>query len=508
MHEWMSYFRQDYHDLDYGHDHDHDLENNALWIMDNLELKSVGIDIGSAGTQVIFSLLKLRRMGENLSSRYVIVSRESIYRSPVSLTPYIDESRMDDEEIGRIIDLAYKESGLTPEDVNTGAVILTGEAIRRENARAIADVLAAKGGEFVCATAGHNMESQLAAYGSGAALQSFNQGSRILNIDIGGGTTKLAIVENGKVLETAAIYIGGRLLVVDDNQRIVRLDPGGSYIAEQLGFSLKIGDKVTVDQMQRMTDWMALGIITALVKRPLPREIEKLYLTPILEKCEFIDGVMFSGGVGEYVYKREDRNFGDLGKFLGQSLRRQMEGYKFPWPLLPAGECIRATVIGASEYSVQISGNTNYISNHDLLPLKNIQVLRPDYDRENIDPDTLAESIRTHFNAFDLVEGESEVALAFHWHGEPSYERVNAFAQGIERGLKETIAKGKPLYIVLDGDLARTVGSLLKEERRLQSDILSIDGIILQDFDFIDIGRQLEPSQTIPVTVKSLVFQL
>ena len=105
-----------------------------------------------------------------------------------------------------------------PDDVDTGAVILTGEALRRENAKAIADVLAEVGGEFVCAAAGHHMESMLAAYGSGAAKVSHDRGAPILNIDIGGGTTKLALVENGNVVHTAALHIGGRLAVVDERR--------------------------------------------------------------------------------------------------------------------------------------------------------------------------------------------------------------------------------------------------------------------------------------------------
>ncbi|HLQ26311.1 MAG TPA: ethanolamine ammonia-lyase reactivating factor EutA [Acidiferrobacterales bacterium] len=513
------------HGYHHGHDHDHDhphlgddhdleygdigrLEDNALWVQDNVSLKSVGIDIGSAGTQVIFSLLKLRRMGEDLSSRYIVISREPIYRSPVALTPYLDEERIDDKALGKIITDAYEAAGFRPEEVDTGIVILTGEAIRRHNARAIGDLLAAQGGEFVCATAGHNMEARLAAYGSGAALVSHERGERILNIDIGGGTTKLAVVENGRVLETAAIYVGGRLLVVDDKQRIVRLDPGGKYLAGQLGFSWKLGDTASSGQLRQLTAWMAQAIITAIQTRPLPPEIAQLYLTAPLENIQGIGGVMFSGGVGEYVYAREELDFGDLGKFLGQALRGKIQTGDFPWPLLPAGECIRATVVGASEHSVQVSGNTIYISSSSLLPHRNLQVLQPNYEfGPIIDADALAQSIRDHFRAFDLIEGETQVALAFRWRGAPSYERIAAFMRGIEQALWATILQGKPIIIVLDGDIAQTLGALLHEEGHIGSPVLVIDGITLQDFDFIDIGRRLEPSHTVPVTIKSLIFK-
>jgi len=497
-----------------GIDHDHDdeplerLEDNALWIMDNISLKSVGIDIGSAGTQLSFSLLKLRRMGEDLSSRYMVISREPLYYSPVTLTPYLDEDRIDEKMVGKIIADAYHLSGLKPEDIDTGVVLLTGEAIRRHNARAIAEVLAAQGGDFVCAAAGHNMEALLAAYGSGAALASYERAERILNIDVGGGTTKLAVVENGRILETAAIYIGGRLLVIDENRRIVRFDSGGKHIASLLGFAWQPGDQVSSEDMQRLVEWMAQAIFAALTENPLSAEIEKLFLTPPLTQRENIDGVMFSGGVGEYVYEREDRDFGDLGKLLGQALRRKMLENRLPWPLLPPGECIRATVIGASSYSLQVSGNTIYISKESLLPRKNLQVLHPSYEMEEIIvPEKLAQSIHNHFSMFDVVEGETDVALAFRWRGRPTFVRVQAFIEGLKCGLPETIRRKRPLFIIFDSDIAQTVGALLSEESMMKSEVLVIDGIILQDFDYIDIGHRLEPSRTVPVTVKSLVFR-
>src|SRR6478735_7125898 len=190
------------HDGDADHDHDHfefdadgPLEDNPIWIQDHVTLVTVGIDIGSSGTQVIFSRINLRRYGEDLTSRYYVVSRETLYQSPVALTPYSSEERIDDAGLGKIIDDAYAGAGLHPDQIDTGAVILTGEALRRENAEGIAKILSEQGGEFVCATAGHHMESMLAAYGSGASRVSHDEEKRVLNIDIGGGTTKLALVE-------------------------------------------------------------------------------------------------------------------------------------------------------------------------------------------------------------------------------------------------------------------------------------------------------------------------
>lgn len=498
-----------------SYDHDHDdfaadgpLEENAVWIQDHISLVSVGIDIGSSGTQVLFSRINLRRPGEDLSSRYYVVSRESLYQSPVALTPYQSEERIDEAALGAIIDEAYNAAKLQPDDIDTGAVILTGEALRRENAEAIAAILSERGGDFVCATAGHHMEAMLAAYGSGAARVSNDEGKRILNIDIGGGTTKLALVEAGRVARTAAVHIGGRLQVVDGGQRITRLDPAGRYAAAQAGFSWALGDRAAPEAMDRVADWMADAVITAVRDRSLPLAVEKLYLTEPLGDVGAVDGVMFSGGVAEYVYRREARDFGDMGRRLGDALRKRVEAGALPWPFLPARECIRATALGASEYSVQISGNTIYVSNPGaLLPRRNLQVLHPDLDLgEEIDADRMSRAIGAHFAAFDLTEGESDVALALRWRGAPSYDRVAAFARGIVLGLARTIAAQRPLYLVLDGDLAQTLGGILSEEMAIKNDLLVIDGVVLWDFDYIDLGRIRLPSHTVPVTVKSLVF--
>jgi ethanolamine utilization protein EutA len=310
-----------------------------------------------------------------------VVSRETLFQSEVALTPYESEERIDDVALGAIIDDAYRAAQIDPKEIDTGAVILTGEALRRENASAIADLLARQGGDLVCAAAGHHMEAMLAAYGSGAARVSSDKKKRILNIDIGGGTTKLGVVENGKVTATAAVHVGGRLQVVDGDGRIVRLDPAGRWHAAEAGFDWRVGDAVRAADLDRVAEKMADSLAAAIVQRPMPQRIAHLYLTEPIADYGRIDGIMLSGGVGEYVYDRETRDFGDMGRRLGHAIRRRIEGGALPWPLLPAGECIRATALGASEYSVQLSGNTCTITNPGaLLPRRNLQVVQPPYE--------------------------------------------------------------------------------------------------------------------------------
>ncbi|MFJ9535997.1 ethanolamine ammonia-lyase reactivating factor EutA [Streptomyces sp. NPDC101225] len=515
------------HDHDHGvrtvhsaylpdHDHLHDdedygaLEDNPIWQQDNVTLHSVGMDIGSSGTQVVFSRLHLRRIGEDLTSRYVVVRRETLHRSPVVLTPWADDEHIDAPALGSIIDSAYREAAVEPADVDTGVVILTGEALRRRNAEAVAAVLAERGGELVNASAGHHMEAMLAAYGSGAAQASYDSGRRILNIDIGGGTTKLAVLDEGRVAATAAVHVGGRLQVVDGAGRIVRLDPAGSGHAARAGFPWKTGDTVTGEELTAVAESMADALVAAVTEDEPPAAVRGLFLTDPLPGLGPIDGVMFSGGVAEYVYGRQDTDFGDLGRRLGQALRRRVDSGALPYPLLPAGECIRATALGASEYSVQLSGGTGCVSDPDaLLPRRNLQVVRPVHELgEVVDAAQVEAAIRRHLVALDVTQTGADIALALSWSGLPSHERLLPFARGIRDAVRERTAAGRPLYVVLDGDVALTLGRLLREELDVTGDVLVIDGLSVRDFDYVDIGRLRLPSGTVPVTIKSLVFGL
>lgn len=491
-----------------GPDIEGPIEDHPLWQRDNVILNSVGIDIGSAGTQILFSRVHLQRQSVDLCSRYMVISRETWYESPVSLTPYRSETLIDDRALGAIVDSAYRAARVHPDDIDTGVVILTGEALRRENAERIARILSEKCGDLVCATAGHHMEAMLAAHGSGALQASYDRGERVLNIDIGGGTTKLGVLDGGRILATAALHIGGRLIAVDDAGRIMNLDPAGREHARRAGFSWNTGETVSAEQLAEVAESMAADLVSALTAAEPPGDVMALYLTDPLTDLKDIDSMIFSGGVAEYIYGREDRDFGDLGPYLGRALHRRIEDGELPWNLLPDSQGIRSTALGASEYTVQLSGNTGYISHPgSLLPRRNLQVLRPDFDfGGDFDAGRLAQAIRQHLTAFDVAGTDDDIVLAFHWQGTPEYGRIRTFADGIRHGVAERIERGKPLYVILDADIAMTLGGILHEEFTPDSEIMVIDGIALWDFEYVDIGRMRMPSGTVPVTIKSLVF--
>jgi ethanolamine utilization protein EutA len=501
------------HDLPGDHEHDgdgfDDETEHPLWKLDTISLTSVGIDVGTATSQIIFSQLILRRLGRELSSRFVVTERHTLYLSPVHLTPYTaGRENIDDGALGRLVDAAYREAGIGPREVDTGAIILTGEAIRRDNARAIADLFASQRGTFVCATAGHNFEALLAAHGSGAVAYSAEQQCRVLNIDIGGGTTKLAVAERGRVCSTAAFHVGGRLLATDASGTIILLEPGGEALARQVGFEWQAGSRTTNGEIERLANHMAQAVLNLAQDEKPTSEFAQLWLTAPIGGPKNYDAVIFSGGVGEYVYGKESQSFGDLGAPLGQALRQHANNGALRWPLASARECIRATVMGAAQHTVQVSGNTIHRTHEDLLPQKNLQVLRPELDLQgDIASEKIAEAIQNHFRAFDLLEGKAEVALVFRWDGPPTALRIAAFCRGLIDGLPETIKTGRPIYLVFDHDLAGLVGTILKNDFAIENALLCLDGVTLGDFDFIDLGKTLEPSGTVPVTIKSLVFQ-
>ena len=499
---------------DDDHDHD-DLDgevdpvSSSMWLQDNITLLSVGIDIGSAGTQVIFSRVQLRRFSEEFTSRYFVVGRETMYQSPVALTPYLSDERIDDQAIGRIIDSAYEAAGIHPDNVDTGAVILTGEALRRENAKAIADVLAEVGGEFVCAAAGHHMESMLAAYGSGAAKVSHDHLSPLLNIDIGGGTTKLALVEAGNIVRTAAIQLGGRLVVIDGEWRLARLDPAGGRLAALAGCGWDLGKKVSEHDIERVAAWMADALVAVLTQDPAPPQIQGLWLTDPLGATSGVKGVMFSGGVGEYVYGREERDFGDLGRRFGRAIRPTSGGRAFPVSAAPCGRVhprhgdrrlgVQRAVVGKHGLHLESRG----------APAAPESAGHPavrDAGRHDRSLGGRNRHSAPPFAASMSSKGDTELALAFCWRGAPAHRRLAAFARGIVEALPLTLAAGKPLFVILDADIAQTLGALLKEELGVASEVLVLDGIALWNFDYIDLGRVRMPSFTVPVTIKSLVF--
>jgi len=468
---------------------------------DHIELMSVGVDIGSSTSHLIFSRLELERV----ESRYVTVGRRLHYESNILLTPYRTGTTIDGEALGDFISFQYDLAGLRREDIDTGALILTGVAVQRENSRAIAELFAKEAGRFVAVSAGDSLEAIMAAHGSGAVALSAEGQRTILNVDMGGGTVKFAICQSGKVTKTAALDIGARLVVVDEGQRVIGLEKASYRIAERIGLKLTLGERVETEQMQALAAHMVEQLLHVMRLEPLPPSTQDLLRTPPLGYHGTVDGIVFSGGVSEFIYDRQSQTFGDLGQLLATEMRARLprDGAEVLEPR--AG--IRATVIGASQYTVQVSGSTIYISSIEAVPVRNIPVIRPDLPLlEEIDPGAVKLAVEWSLQLFDLVQTEKPVAIMLEWSGSATYQRLNALCRGIVEGMKQNLARGNPIVLVSDGDIGGLLGIHMKDEVQVPNPVISIDGIQLSEFDFVDIGSFIPSSGAVPVIIKSLVF--
>lgn len=478
-----------------------------LWSLENVEMTTVGVDVGSSTSHLMFSKVHLQRIGKGLSSRFVVVNRETLWRSPILLTPYMADDSIDAGQLEVFIHQAYQEAGVEREDVDSGAIILTGEALKRKNARAIADVFAEESGKFVCASAGHHLEALLAAHGSGTVALSRQTEQTILNVDVGGGTTKLTLVDEGEIVGTAAIALGGRLLVRGDDGRLVRIEGPARQVAEKLGIKLQLGARLSAGDEERIVGtWIDILVDLLALKTPSSLGAELMVTNP-LPSFPQPQALTFSGGVSEFIYSRESGNYGDLGRSIATALRVALDGGRIKLPVLDPGQGIRATVIGASQFTVQVSGNTIALTNEAMLPLHNLAVLYPSIDLSNeIDADVVSAGIQEAATRLDLVEGDQPLALAFRWGGDPLYQRLRALAEGIRNAIPRSIERELPIVLLTDRDVGKTIGSILKQDLGVSSDIVSIDGVLLKEFDFVDIGELIQPAGVVPVVIKSLLF--
>jgi len=467
----------------------------------NMSISSVGIDIGSTTTQLVFSRLVLGY--PEGSQKLDVVCREITYLSPVSLTPFTGTT-IDEGALSSLISSAYTEADQDPEDVETGAIIITGVAATRENARRITGLFAERGGRFVCATAGPNYEAVLAAHGSGAVLRSSTERSTVMNVDVGGGTTKLAVVRNGEVMDTASLYVGARHVVLDESDRLVRVERPAELVAESVGLSLEVNE-VFPERDQRAFAASLAGCLFEVMERgSLSLLTESLLVTPPLSYAGGVDAIFFSGGVSEYIYGRESRDFGDLGRLLGEEIMRRAQA--FDVSIEEPAEGIRATVIGESQYTLQVSGSTTLISNAKLLPLRNLPVVSPKFQSVQLSEETMTCEIRRAMELHDL-RGDDAFALAFSREviSRPSYELMQRLCRAIYNSI-EGCPDAVPVVLVFEADIGMGMGRVFSEEVAPGRSLVSIDEIKLHDFNFVDIGEPSWERGFIPVVVKSLVF--
>ena len=451
------------------------------------KLTSVGLDIGTTSTQMIVSELTIENQASSFAvPELTIADRKILYRSPVHFTPLLDAHRMDAPALGKLIREEYEKAGLRREDVDTGAVIITGETSRKENARAVLGEIADLAGDFVVAAAGPDLESALAAKGSGAESYSAQTGKTVLHMDIGGGTSNLALIREGKITATGCLNVGGRLVKLTKAGEITYVSPVLNGLTD-----LRVGEHLTreraieVCQLLTRALEMAAGLReqdallaalttggTAALPLPGTRE-EKLTLS-------------FSGGVADCIAgDRPWLEFGDLGPTLGTCIR---ESRLCRGEYRVGTETIRATVIGAGCHSAQLSGSTVYSQNMTF-PLKNIPAV-PLSDREP----GLGQRIQ---RALTMQDGPGVLALP--GIQSPGYRQVTALAEEIAAGIP-----AGPVYVCLEADMAQALGQSLAARLGPQRPILCLDRVKLTQGAYLDVGAPVGPA--IPVVVKTLVL--
>jgi ethanolamine utilization protein EutA len=469
-----------------------------------ISLTSCGIDVGTTTSHLIFSKLKLEKIFTPRGVKFEVTEREILFKGEIILTPLIDGLNIDYLKLVEFLKEEYERANVSIDDIDTGAVIITGESAKKENAEDLVKSLAHKAGKFVCAAAGPNFESVIAAMGSGASLYSKEAKNTVINIDIGGGTSNIAIVKEGEVVEASCVNVGGRLLAFDDQDKIIRIEEPIRNLEDKMGFKFDYGLVITEDQKRKMAKILAESLFEVLNQKIESKIAKNLLMTNPIDYPEEIDEFVFSGGVAEYIYNKTDQDYGDLGKYLGEEIVKIVKAQNIK--LHEPTELIRATVIGAGQYTLQVSGVTTHISDPEILPIHNIPVLEPKLDNKNITEESVMKAILKSFNLFDVKEGDEIVALSFKGAIGGSYAGLTTFVRGVVKSIPNTIRLEKPIIMVFDRDIGNSVGNVMKRETEAKENIISVDEINVQEGDFIDVDQPKAGGQVVPVVVKSLVF--
>jgi ethanolamine utilization protein EutA len=504
--------------VDESHGHGHgpegtevDPEEDAatdamIWAHDNVVLTSVGVDIGSSTSHLLISRLHLERAVEALSSRFRLVSRTVLFESPILLTPFTADGRIDAGVLRSHVLAWYAEARITPDDVDTGAVILTGVALDRTNARLVAETFAEQAGRFVTASAGHHLEATLSAHGSGTVATSEVVPERFLHVDIGGGTTKLSVVAGGEVLDRAAVAVGGRLVTWDEEGRLSRVEPAGRALLDALGLDAAVGDHLAEDGRRAVAGLAGTTLAEVIQGRDSPLAKELMVTAP-LRPGPPPDRLTLSGGVARYL--AEGRGAGpsdDLGELLLDAFVDRVAATSLPRPEA-AQHTIRATAIGASQFVVQASGNTLDVEDATGLPLSGLPVARPSVGPTETDDGVIATAIGEALARLDLGDGDGPLALSVPYAGRPAYAALRGWATAILRALPRSSHGAAPLVVVLGIDLASSLGRVLRELDPAVSGVMVLDGIDVHELDYVDVGAMIEPTHVVPVLVRTLAFR-
>lgn len=475
-------------------------------------LISVGIDVGTTTTQVIFSNITI----ENMSSgarvpEFKIVGKEIFYKGKIHFTPLRSNTEIDETALKEIIEREYKIAGINPDDIDSGAVIITGETARKENAQNISKVLSGYAGEFVVATAGPDLEGIIAGKGSGAAKLSYENNDIVANFDIGGGTTNIAVFSQGEPIDTTCLDLGGRLLRFDKSGLVEYISPKLADVCKEVNISIEKGKKYPDEVIRKICRYMAEILLEVSGARPRSRLLE-LTLSPkstALRLDYKIDRVSFTGGVADYIYNNQAETdlykFGDIGILLGYEIKAILN--EFASKVIMPEETIMATVVGAGTQTMDISGSTISYSQSATLPLKNIPIIEITEKEERVNEEELEKTIMAKLQWYCLETQKQKVALFLKGERNVSFEKVTSLSKVIAKVWEEFYPHGEEVIVVIENDMAKVLGqSISRKLSNKQREVVCIDGIKVSSGDYIDIGKPIGNGSVLPVVIKTLVF--
>ncbi len=476
------------------------------------QLLSVGIDIGTTTTQLIFSNLSLvENVRPGQIPRIDIADRKVIYVSDIFFTPILDSETIDSNQLAKILESEYRKAGITPQQVETGAVIITGETARKKNADQVLTAISSLAGDFVVTVAGPNVEGMIAGRGSGAANYARKHYATVMNIDIGGGSANCAVFKQGNFVDSSAMSFGGRVIEIQGSQ-ITHINKIGQILIDYGELKLTIGDKPSIEDLRKVTDLMA-ELAIHLIQGTSNPLADKLYQSRLTSTYSNNVPLMITGGIGYYFYNpkimrsvNDVSMHGDIGPSLAESLRQNPDLTKRT--ILSPEETQRATVLGASSQTITLSGSTIW-ADASILPLKNVPVVNVDLAKihkilgiDNVE--SISTAIQTALKRWDIHRETDYFSLSLDFDFNLVYVKLKVLVSGL-KNLSYELPAFLPLIVVIRKDYAQVLGQTLKPLVGDRS-LLIIDQVGLSEGDYIDIGVPLMDGRVVPVVIKTLIF--
>ncbi|MFJ5764059.1 ethanolamine ammonia-lyase reactivating factor EutA [Lysinibacillus sp. NPDC093210] len=467
------------------------------------KIYSAGIDIGTSTTKMVVSSFLLKNVaGVTHVPRIEIIEKTVLHQSPIIKTPFLNHDIIDMEQIEQFIFQQYELAQISPADISTGAIIITGESATKENASEVVHAIADSAGHFLVATAGPDLEGIIAAKGAGTVQLSKNTGKVIANIDIGGGTANIAVMQYGEVIGTCTLHVGGRLIEFH-NGKILSISPPIQKLMEKWPTPLQLGDSADDARVAQLIQEMVHFLAEILSGQEIDSEYP-LLLGHMPNWHKPVDAIVFSGGVASCIYNHDctHRQYDDIGDKLANMLLQHEQLQTFLW--LQPQETARATVTGAGTQTTEISGATIQVD-ADVLPLKNVPVFNCHMSLASKAFDHMVKTAVDRADAlFSIEDKHSPFALYFSELPYLSFQDVHTLCEAILQHLGTRSSKDIPIIIVIQSDYAKVIGQTLQAINP-SVPILCIDQIKVETGDYIDIGEVL-PSGVVPVVVKTLAF--